>query len=398
MTAPPLDFPPNTAFPAAPTVGQHHPVPGVPGQPVYTWDGVKWTTYGGTIDSGGAGTALPLMDADVALVGLSTKYAREDHVHPKFPVEDALAYNGLQINGAFDVSQEKGSATTGSTGYICDGWRLTKTLGGTGVVTFKQFPVPGVFPNAMSNQLVGSVSTIQATLGATDVVSVSQRIEGYRIARLGWGGISPQSITIGFWSANTPAGIYSISVHNSLDDRSYTTSYTQIAASVQQYNVITIPGEPNGNWDVTIGVGIEIIFTFSAGTGAQTSSPGQWFNGSATIVAGQVNGLSSVANSIKLAQVIVLPGVVPLPSSSSALVMRPYSQELALCRRYWQKHIVVVDTPAAYQSWAFPVEFRTNPAVTGGGSGFAVNSPNTQTATFSQTSRAIQTLSLDARL
>lgn len=68
-------------FPNSPSVGQKYPVPAVPGQPVYTWDGEKWTTIGGTLDSGGISSALPLMDG-TASAGVSTKYPREDHVHP----------------------------------------------------------------------------------------------------------------------------------------------------------------------------------------------------------------------------------------------------------------------------------------------------------------------------
>jgi hypothetical protein len=69
-------------FPSSPTSGQKYPQPPVAGQPVYTWDGEKWTTIGGALDSGGAATALPLADATPGVVGLSTKYAREDHIHP----------------------------------------------------------------------------------------------------------------------------------------------------------------------------------------------------------------------------------------------------------------------------------------------------------------------------
>jgi len=31
-------------FPSSPTVGQKYPQPPVAGQPVYIWDGEKWTT------------------------------------------------------------------------------------------------------------------------------------------------------------------------------------------------------------------------------------------------------------------------------------------------------------------------------------------------------------------
>jgi hypothetical protein len=36
-------------FPSSPTVGQKYPEPPVVGQPVYSWDGEKWTTGTGSI-------------------------------------------------------------------------------------------------------------------------------------------------------------------------------------------------------------------------------------------------------------------------------------------------------------------------------------------------------------
>jgi hypothetical protein len=71
-----LDFPPS------PTVGLKYPTPPVPGIPVYTWDGEKWTTVGGDTGTLVGATALPLPPVDPAVVGTSQKYAREDHKHP----------------------------------------------------------------------------------------------------------------------------------------------------------------------------------------------------------------------------------------------------------------------------------------------------------------------------
>ncbi|WLA79564.1 tail fiber domain-containing protein [Bradyrhizobium elkanii] len=111
-------------FPAAPALNQLYPAPAVAGVPLYKWDGEKWinapsrqpvlsdgsvvmtgalklpagdpvaandAARKGYVDNaisaavGGAAatpaTAAPLMDG-VAAVGVGTKYAREDHIHP----------------------------------------------------------------------------------------------------------------------------------------------------------------------------------------------------------------------------------------------------------------------------------------------------------------------------
>ena len=50
-------------FPNAPTIGQKYPQPPVVGSPVYTWDGVKWTTVGAAV----SGKTAVLNDGSVPM-------------------------------------------------------------------------------------------------------------------------------------------------------------------------------------------------------------------------------------------------------------------------------------------------------------------------------------------
>jgi len=78
---------------------------------------------------------------------------------------------------------------------------------------------------------------------------------------------------------------------------------------------------------------------------------------------------------------------------------RPIQQELALCQRYWQKLQILVMATNTYASVALPVQMRVTPTVTGGGSGFNLDSNHSEKVlNCDQTSRARQTLSLNARL
>jgi hypothetical protein len=72
-------------FPATPAPGDKYPQPPQPGAPVYTFDGEKWTTIGGSVGGGALAppsTLLPLMDITPAVTGTSVNYSREDHRHP----------------------------------------------------------------------------------------------------------------------------------------------------------------------------------------------------------------------------------------------------------------------------------------------------------------------------
>lgn len=88
-----LDFP----VPAA--VGERY-IPG-PGQPVYTWDGAKWTTRGGAIGSTGGSDAVPLPDTLLGESGSSTEWSRGDHAHPTDPA--IAAGLALKVDRAGDT-------------------------------------------------------------------------------------------------------------------------------------------------------------------------------------------------------------------------------------------------------------------------------------------------------
>lgn len=85
-------------FPNSPASGDKFPVTPVAGQPQYTWDGEKWTTIGGTTIASAPATAIPLPNAGTGAVGVSIKYAREDHVHPADAAKVALAGDTMTGN------------------------------------------------------------------------------------------------------------------------------------------------------------------------------------------------------------------------------------------------------------------------------------------------------------
>ena len=174
---------------------------------------------------------------------------------------DAQAYSGLQINGSMEVSQELG--TTGTTffgKYICDGWFLGGILSSGGAVLAQQSGAgAALLQYGFANNLFVSVTAAQASLLTTEAVQPIQRIEGYRIARLAWGTANAQPITIGFWTAHHRTGMYTVGIRTGAYDRSYIATYTQAAADVWQYNVVTIPGDTAGTWEVTNLAGLDIV-------------------------------------------------------------------------------------------------------------------------------------------
>jgi hypothetical protein len=394
----------------------------------------------GADGAGAPGTAPPLMDGTAA-VGTSLLFARQDHVHPSdtslapkaspvftgdpqaptpaaadndtsiattaFVVGavsgkavrydtaqlltapqqqqarqnvyaapfDAMAYGGIQINGAMEISQELGLGNTRTTtGYACDGWRFNAV--GTAALAAGAIGNVAFFPG-LANALYMAVTTAQGSLGAGDNFSFYQQIEGYRIARLAWGTANAQPLTVGFWSSHHRAGLYSGNVRNGAGNRSYVFTYTQVAADVAQYNVVTIPGDTAGTWPADNTAAMMLGFVNASGTTFTTSSPNTWLAGNFVAATGQVNGVAATSDVFRIGGVFAIPGSDAPIASRSPLIMRPYSQELLLCMRYFQ----VVTTGLRY--WNFtatvtnmaathplPVEMRVAPttALTVGGS------------------------------
>jgi hypothetical protein len=240
----------------------------------------------------------------------------------------------MQINGSFDVSQEKtlGASTVTNGLFICDGWRLN--VAGAPVVS-AQLGSTTIVPG-LTNQLYITVSTAAASLAAGDFVGIYQIMEGYRVARLAFGMASAQPITIGFWSGHHRTGLYSGCVRNGAQNRSYAFTYTQNVADVMQYNTVTIPGDTAGTWAANNTAGLNIVFAMAAGATYTAPSANSWVAGVFIAAPGQVNGVAATSDVFRIEGVVVLPGVEGPSAARAPLIMRPFSEELILCQRHWE--------------------------------------------------------------
>ena len=243
---------------------------------------------------------------------------------------DAMAYSGMQINGSMEVRQELSGNLTVN-GYVSDGWFCFKI----GTMVFAAGRGATALYSGFPNYLFVTTTTAQPSLGAGDLQILFQKIEGYRIARLGWGSALAQSITIGFWTNHVRTGIYSVSVQNGSTTRSYVATYTQNVSNASEYKTIVVPGCTDGTWAVDETVGMQISFTQAAGSTLTTGSPNTWVTGNFVAATGQVNAVAATSDSFRITGVVILPGSQAPTAAQSPLIMRPYDQELLTCQRYF---------------------------------------------------------------
>ena len=243
---------------------------------------------------------------------------------------DALAYNGMQINGSCDVSQEIGTTGTGTNAaYICDGFWLGTTVAGILAAQASDGP------SGLSKCISVTVSSATASPGVSDAVYIVAPIEGYRTARLAFGGASAQSLSIGFWTKIHRTGTYSGSVRNSANNRSYPFTFTQNVADTWEFKTVTLSGDTTGTWLTTNGVGLSVTLAVMLGSNWQGTA-GAWAASNYIGATGMTNGVAATSDVFKFTGLIVLPGI-ELPSSArSTLIMRPFGQEVLLCQRYFE--------------------------------------------------------------
>jgi hypothetical protein len=375
-------------------------------------------------------TVAPIMDS-VAAVGTTTKYAREDHVHPSDTSRaaltqvvrydtaqtltsetppygttvtqraqarsniyaaplDSLSFSGMQINGSGDVSQERGNvnftAAAGTYYHIQDGWKFYYVSAPLSIVFYPQYQISGNMPPGLPNCVLISPVTGKASLAATDQIVIDHMIEGYRVARLAWGTTNAQPLSIGFWVWSAIPGTMAVSVINGTAfNRSYISNVVINAATTWEFKILTIPGDTVGTWTKDNTLGLFIRFCFGVGSSSTIQGPaGSWQGTAYSGSAATTNFMATTGNSCGITGLIVLPGI-ELPSQArSALIMRPYGQELMTCKRYYEKNPDYV-TAARWSGYAvsgvtfyatvyFGTVKRATPTVTlvsSGGSNFA---------------------------
>jgi hypothetical protein len=256
---------------------------------------------------------------------------------------DALAYNGIQINGSMEVSQQWGTtATTG--GYTIDGW--VGAVSGTMVLSCAQVADA---PSGYSNSFKISVTTAEASLGANDYAAIFQIMEGFRTSRLAFGKATAQPISIGFWTKIHRTGMYSGSIRNSPSNRSYPFSFTQNVADTWEYKTITIPGDVTGTWTGNTNAASFILtLSMACGTTYQATA-GAWTGvGQSFAVTGTTNGVAATTDTFQITGVVVLPGIELPLAARAPFIMRPFDEELRICQRYYEVSVSGVSQfPAA---------------------------------------------------
>ena len=248
------------------------------------------------------------------------------------PTADSLqGFRNRLINSDMRIDQRNaGASVTNIAGYVycVDRW----VLGASQASKFTaQQNAGSVTPPAGFVNYLGVTSSSSYTVGASEQFWVSQRIEGFNTADLGWGTASASTVTLSFWVRSSLTGTFGGALNNSAFDRSYPFSYTISSANTWEQKSITIAGDTTGTWLKTNGIGIYVNFSIGAGA-TSSGTAGAWAAGffasatGATSVVG-TNGATWYVTGVQL----------EVGSVATPFERRDYGRELILCQRYYFK-------------------------------------------------------------
>ena len=275
------------------------------------------------------------------------------------------------INGAMVIDQRNAGASVTADGnavFPVDRWKIEDAT--DGVFTGQQVSDA---PVGASYSLKVTITTADASLGATQYASCYQLIEGYNTADLAWGTANAQTVTLSFWVKSSLTGTFGGSVTNSGWGSTYPFTYTISAANTWEYKTVTIAGSTSGTWLTTNGLGIGLFF--GLGVGADYSgTAGAWTTGVKISATGATSVIGTSAATWQIALVQLEIG-----STATPFERRLYDKELVSCQRYFQKRTNYIETTAptgvnAYSQWIFKTTMRTNPTISNaGGTGTVFN-------------------------
>lgn len=267
---------------------------------------------------------------------------------------EALASEGIQVNGGFEVDQPHAGAAVAVNFnfpviHLMDGWFANRSAA-VAAANMQQWP--SAFPG-YAKELLVTVTAAQPAMGA-DILDIKQNIEGTRFAKLKWGTAGALPLSIGFWVKSSVAGNIPLTIANY---NSTAVSFAVVnipAAGFPFWVTATFPAVTSGVWKTDADIGAALIMRIASSVG------------------GAINIAATNGNIFEITGLTLLPGNNMVGSDLAPALMRPYSEELRLAKRFWEILQVRFDSVAhtagsaiAWDArWSAPK--RTAPTITYG--------------------------------
>jgi len=293
--------------------------------------------------------------------------------------QNSLGLRNLIINGDMQIDQRNAGAsnTSSSTTYMVDRFQFQMSSVAN-VQTYQQVTdAPAGFNKSLK---ITNNSTTQSTAAGV-LATPRQKIEGFNTAHLNWGTADAQTVTVSFWVKASVTGTYPVALTNNDFTRSFVTNYTVSVANTWEKKTVTITGDTSGTWSINNSTGITVMFSLDTGSTYQTTAD-SWQTGSYRGTSSNVHFLANASATWQITGVQVEVNTTATPFENLM-----YSQQLAMCQRYYIKITdpaacgVAAGGNSARNSIFLPVTMRANPSVLASGTFNFYNGSGVRTGT-----------------
>jgi len=288
-------------------------------------------------------------------------------------------YTGFKnrlINGSMVLDQRNAGASaslTSSQTYFVDRFFGVEDTDGT--MTIQRSTTA---PTGFINSLLMTTTSADASLGATQICYVGQKIEGLNVADFAWGTASASAVTLSFWVRSSLTGTFGGAISNAAFNRSYPFTYTISSANTFEYKTITIAGDTSGTWPTDNGTSIQLFFGLGVGS-TYSGTAGAWAGSGYISATGATSVIGTNTATFYITGVQLEKG-----STATSFDYRPYGTELQLCLRYYYQISYATSggtsmfgyarsASQAYFSMSNPTIMRTTPSVAFTGTAPAFN-------------------------
>jgi len=239
----------------------------------------------------------------------------------------------IVINGDMAVSQRNTSVSSlTSSGYnTLDRYRCVIVTAGTWTQS-QDTDVPT--GSGFANSMKWDCTTADASLGASDLITIQQFVEGQNVQYLKKGTSDAVPLTLSFWVKSVLTGTYICEIADSDNSRSISASYTISSASTWEYKTLTFPGDTTGAFTNDNNASLTVQFCLGAGTDYTSGSLATSWGTTTTAnrYVGQVNLASSTSNNFWVTGIQLEAG-----DTASEFEFLPYEVNLNRCYRYYFK-------------------------------------------------------------
>ena len=261
-------------------------------------------------------------------------------------VSAVLNFKNRIINGGMVIDQRNAGAniTPTASAYTIDRW--TAYISQPSKLSVQQ-NAGSITPPAGFTNYLGITSLSAYSVLSTDYFHLRQEIEGFNVADLGWGTANAQTITLSFRVYSSLIGTFGGVIRNGAFNRSYPFSYSIPVANTWTTISLTIAGDTTGTWATNSTNGLSLAFGLGSGS-TYTSTAGSWQAGSFIQPTGSVSVVGTSGATFYITGV-----QLENCSVATSFDQRAYSQELAMCQRYYQNIICSVNDNGAAAATKF---------------------------------------------